>query len=137
MLVQVELSSLTGGGGDQMLLRLCFNLGTIKCPADVKVHTLYTFHTALPFKHTLHHYKLTSTTLTRPNNNNKYHCGERQVLPPPPSDPLHYGVTRAGWRHPGGFLPWPPQRRSPDQEKSQETTLHSEEKGVTAGGQNG
>lgn len=45
------------------------------------------------------------------------------------------GQTR--WRHPGGFLPWPPYRRSPDQATTQETTLHSGEKGVTAGWKQG
>lgn len=36
-----------------------------------------------------------------------------------------------GQRHPGGFLPWPLYRRSPDQAMTQETTLHSGEKEAT------
>lgn len=32
-------------------------------------------------------------------------------------------------KHPGGSLPWPFYRRSPDQAMTQETTLHSEKKG--------
>lgn len=36
---------------------------------------------------------------------------------------MPWGQTR--WRQPRSFLPWPPYRRSPDQAKTQEITLHS------------